>query len=293
MNELITISAYTRLSETQLSEVGILAQTVRETGIDPRVSLEWLAERDGTRMSEWLAHVDGQLIGLLSTAVFGGVLEATLAIAPSAPPTTAQALFAALLEDLPNQPATQVLLLHDRKATQLRQLADTLQLSLDHSEHAMRRPADLPPVIVPNGPLHVHMASEAELPQVAQVSATDWGADLVEVLTQVRNSFARGGVDYYLATLDGTPVSALNIQWLEGRPWVYGFSVSQAYRGRGFGRQTISFALADALARSPGDAFLEVDPGNATAITLYQSLGFAVQQTFDYWAKELVHGKHS
>jgi ribosomal protein S18 acetylase RimI-like enzyme len=293
LNEL-TISSHNRLSEAQITEIGILVQAIRATGSDPRISLEWLAARDSTRVSDWLAYTDQQLVGVLSTSVFGDTVEATLAIAPSGPAYVAEELFGVLVAELPRQGATRMILLHDRMATALRQLAERQQLVYDHSEQVMCRPAALGRMtLVTPTPLSIRKARETEFQLVAHVIAQDWGGNQQEITDSLSKSFVRGGIHYYLATLDDAPVSALNIQWLEGRPWIYGFSVSQAYRGRGFGRQTLSYALADALDHSPGDAYLEVEPNNSIAVKLYQSLGFAVLRTFDYWAKELANGTNT
>jgi ribosomal protein S18 acetylase RimI-like enzyme len=185
------------------------------------------------------------------------------------------------------------MLLHDRAAAALRSMAEGRGLTLDHAEHMMRRPGDLGLPEVPAGPLEVVRASEGQFAEVAQVLAAGWGGDAEALLARIQQSVDREAISYYLARLDGEPVAALNIQILEGRPWVYGFVVIGAHRGRGYGRHTIAAALADALAESPGDSFLEVEPDNTVAVSLYHSLGFAVLRTFDYWAKELPDGTHS
>jgi ribosomal protein S18 acetylase RimI-like enzyme len=292
MSETITVTAYTRLPDAELAAVGALTAAVRASGIDPRLNLEWLASRSGARVADWLAHAGSRLAGVMATENFGDTTEATIAIAPDASPGVADALFAALLEELRRQGIRRALLLHDRGAAPLRRIAETHGLTHDHAELVMRRPGELGVPPVPPGPLAVRVATEAELPLVARVMAADWGGEVEDVLAHLRAGVAQGYL-YYLATFAGQPVAALNLQRIEGRPWIYGFNVLAAYRGRGFGRQTLAAALSETLAADPGDAFLEVEPTNQAAVGLYNSLGFAALRTFDYWAKELADGIHS
>lgn len=293
MHTAVTITAHARLSPEQIAAVGELAAVVRAAGIDPRLNEAWLSARDGSREADWLAWEGARLVGVAATEFFDGTAEATIALLPGAPPETATALYTALRRALPQQGAARLLLLHDRGSAGLRAMAEAHGLVHDHAEHMMRRPADLGIPEVPPGPLQVVRASPEHLPLVAQALAEGWGGSQETLLARITQSMEREAISYYVALLDGQPVSALNIQILEGRPWVYGFVVNPAHRGRGYGRQTIVTALADALTQSPGDAFLEVEPDNDAAVNLYHSLGFAVLRTFDYWAKELPDGTHS
>jgi ribosomal protein S18 acetylase RimI-like enzyme len=58
--------------------------------------------------------------------------------------------------------------------------------------------------------------------------------------------------------------------------WVYDVVVDEAYRGRGYGRQAMLLAEREALARGMTSIGLNVHGRNAVAISLYDSLGYAV-----------------
>jgi ribosomal protein S18 acetylase RimI-like enzyme len=152
----------------------------------------------------------------------------------------------------------------------------------------MRRPAELGTVSLPvSTELVVREATEQDYPAAAELLAGEWGGDLAEVLVRIQEGAARGNTLYYVAALAGEPVAVLNVQQLAGQPWIYGFVVRQAFRGRGLGRQIMLIVLNMILADQPVDIFLEADPYNPPAVNLSQSLGFATMRTFDYWAKEL------
>jgi ribosomal protein S18 acetylase RimI-like enzyme len=284
----ITITAHTRLTEDELGEVEALAEAVRAIGIDPRLNIEWLGRRDGSRLADWLVRANGRLVGAAATESFGDTVEATLLMAPDAPEEVAGALFDTLVRDLPGQGVRRLLFLHDRAAEPLRRLAEARQLTLDHAEIMMRRPAELGTVSLPvSTELVVREATEQDYPAAAELLAGEWGGDLAEVLVRIQEGAARGNTLYYVAALAGEPVAVLNVQQLAGQPWIYGFVVRQAFRGRGLGRQIMLIVLNMILADQPVDIFLEADPYNPPAVNLYQSLGFATMRTFDYWAKEL------
>jgi ribosomal protein S18 acetylase RimI-like enzyme len=58
--------------------------------------------------------------------------------------------------------------------------------------------------------------------------------------------------------------------------WVYDVVVDEAYRGRGYGRQAMLLAEREALARGMTSIGLNVHGQNRVAISLYDSLGYAV-----------------
>jgi ribosomal protein S18 acetylase RimI-like enzyme len=293
MHTPVAITAHAHLPPEQIVAVVELAAAVRATGIDPRLNEAWIGARDGSREADWLAWDGARLVGIAATERFGETVEATIALLPDAPPETAAALYAALCRALPQQGATQLLVLHDRGATMLRALAEAHNLTFDHAEQLMRRPGELGVPAVATGALQIMRAEADLLPAVAQVLTDGWGGDQAATLARIQQSVEREAIRYYVALLDGKPVAALNIQMIEGRPWVYGFVVRESYRGKGYGRQLVVAALVEVLTEAPGDVFLEVDPANTPAIKLYHSLGFAVVRTFYYWAKELPDGTYS
>lgn len=58
--------------------------------------------------------------------------------------------------------------------------------------------------------------------------------------------------------------------------WVYDVVVDEAHRGRGYGRQAMLLAEREARARGMTSIGLNVHGQNSVAISLYDSLGYAV-----------------
>lgn len=286
MSESIAVTSHTCLAAGELVALEALVGELRAAGIDPRVSVEMLSrdERDG--VVAFLAHNGEGLVGAAVPDRFDATIEVTLFMKPGAPPGAIDLLWAAVLDDAVQRHARRVLLLHDRKAPGIGRFAELHGLALDHSELMMQRPAAEGAVQSATSQLDVRRATADDLPIVARITAEEWGS-LENNLARAREAVAGGVTTYYLALNAGQPVAALNIQMLDGRPWVYGFQVRAPLRGRGYGRQVLSAVLAEVWAANPGDLYLEVDPTNTVAVNLYRSLGFVELRTFDYWAKEL------
>lgn len=60
--------------------------------------------------------------------------------------------------------------------------------------------------------------------------------------------------------------------------------VHSDYRGRGIGREFISFILQDALELGATKVALQVDGKNAEAISLYEKIGFRLHHTYEYFS---------
>jgi ribosomal protein S18 acetylase RimI-like enzyme len=81
---------------------------------------------------------------------------------------------------------------------------------------------------------------------------------------------------YYLARLNGNPVGFAMLRgWDEGyQTPSLGLFVTREQQGRGFGRQMVEFCILEAKRLGCPGIRLSVYESNASAVSLYQSLGF-------------------
>jgi ribosomal protein S18 acetylase RimI-like enzyme len=71
----------------------------------------------------------------------------------------------------------------------------------------------------------------------------------------------------------------LAVPYPDGDPtmaWVYSIEVEESHRGRGYGRDAMLLAEAEARRRGMTSVGLNVHGGNTAAISLYNSLGYQV-----------------
>jgi ribosomal protein S18 acetylase RimI-like enzyme len=95
------------------------------------------------------------------------------------------------------------------------------------------------------------------------------------------NENIRNGNAHYLAVVDGVVVGWCDIvpmkKEVSSHCGVLGMGVVEAYRGRGIGLKLIRAALGKAKANGLRRVELEVFHSNATAIALYQKVGFEIE----------------
>lgn len=95
----------------------------------------------------------------------------------------------------------------------------------------------------------------------------------------------------WIAWADAEPVGSLWISLRSRVPFVYGLEVHSAQRGKGYGRAIMLAGEEECRRRGHTQLELNVFGDNATAIALYDSLGYAVisqQMRKDLWKP--VHG---
>ncbi len=89
----------------------------------------------------------------------------------------------------------------------------------------------------------------------------------------------------YISCKDGIPVGVFTFNYEEVDTFLYGVGIVTKYRGKGFGKQMVEFALTEGLAKSD-KVVLDVDSENPTAFHLYKKCGFKIDFQVDYYRCE-------
>ncbi|HAR86062.1 MAG TPA: hypothetical protein DCR69_10055 [Clostridium sp.] len=89
----------------------------------------------------------------------------------------------------------------------------------------------------------------------------------------------------YIAYKEGAPVGVFDFNYEEGHAFLYGVAIAIPYRGKGFGKQLVGFALNEGLKKSD-KVVLDVDSENPTAFNLYKKCGFQIDFQVDYYRYE-------
>jgi ribosomal protein S18 acetylase RimI-like enzyme len=104
-----------------------------------------------------------------------------------------------------------------------------------------------------------------------------------ESAAQVTDRLAASTDGEGLVGLDGgMVVGTLRITTTSKRSMIYGFVIDNQQRSRGLGTRMLDAALARLSATGVTEVGLEVDPGNAPAVRLYQAFGFETVTTYRY-----------
>jgi ribosomal-protein-alanine N-acetyltransferase len=131
--------------------------------------------------------------------------------------------------------------------------------------------------VAPGGlPLWVRTVTEADLPELHRLDQEIFKKEAYPyfVLRQFYDLYRDDlfvlddGAEFHGYVLAGTTPD-------KSRSWILGLAIHQQWRGHGLGRRLMAESLRRLRAQGVGEVWLTVEPANATAITLYASLGFA------------------
>ena len=86
----------------------------------------------------------------------------------------------------------------------------------------------------------------------------------------------------YIAYNNDIPVGVFDYNYEEGDAFLYGVAIQSDYRGKGFGKQLIGFALEEGL-KKRNKIVLDVDSNNPIAFNLYKKCGFKIDFQVDYY----------
>ncbi len=123
--------------------------------------------------------------------------------------------------------------------------------------------------------LRIRAATEEDLPHIVRLDAEAFPADPYPyfVLRQLLASFP----DFVFVVEDGEDLGGyvLSTPPNAAQSWILSLGIAPDLRGQGLGRQLMTHILTHLRAEGVHSVSLSVEPGNDTAVALYESLGFA------------------
>ena len=273
------------LTDTELADARALADICASyEDIDLRIGWSVLQGRASDAPQDFLFYQDGALIGFLSLygvgtdeAEGGGMVH---------PRHRRKGVFTALVAAARatcRQHSTDVLAFAcDRRSDAAKAFCESTAAAHAFSEHLMKleSPAAIAP---PSGQLDFHRATPADSIAIAEIIAEDAGMDVTMFRQVVAGGIETGARQYYVAKAGDATVGTINVDVIDGLPYIYGFVIRPEQRGRGYGKQMLSSTIADIIAERPQPILLEVETDNARALKLYQSFGFTIIRTYDYY----------
>ena len=276
------------LTEVELANAKALADICASyEELDLRLGWSALLERVSDAPQDFLFYEDGALIGFLSLygvgsdeAEGGGMVH---------PRHRRKGVFTALVAAAAaacrRHGTDSLTLACDRRSDAGKAFFEATGAAHTFSEHLMR--LDAPAAIVPpDGRLDVHRARPADAGAIAAIVAEDAEMDESLFRQMVAGSIASGARQYYVARAGDEAIGTINVDVIDGDPYIYGFVIKPDRRGQGYGKQVLAATIADIIAERPQPIFLEVETNNAPALGLYHAFGFTIVRTYDYYRVE-------
>ena len=154
----------------------------------------------------------------------------------------------------------------------------------DHIEYSLRfQSADQDARLAVPAGLTLVRATEADLPDMARVSAESFSEEAERALHFMTLALSSDTRVQYLARFQDMPVAIGAVGYSDGEATIYGLGVLPRLQGMGIGRGLIALLLREIAAHGEKDILIEVNSDNANALHLYQSCGFAIEATYGYY----------
>jgi ribosomal protein S18 acetylase RimI-like enzyme len=277
------------LNDVELADARALADICASyEDIDLRIGWSALQGRASDAPQDFLYYQDGALLGFLSLfGVGAGEAEGGGMVHPRYRRKGVFTALVAAARAICRQHNTSALVLVcDRRSDGAKAFFESLGAAHTFSEHLMK--LESPAAIVPpDGRLDFHRARPADAAAIAAIIAEDAGMDVTLFRQVVAGDVETGARQYYVAKAGGETIGTINVDVIDGAPYIYGFVIRPEHRGRGYGKQMLACTIADIVAERPQPIFLEVETDNTPALGLYHAFGFTITRTYDYYRVEI------
>jgi ribosomal protein S18 acetylase RimI-like enzyme len=252
-------------------------------GLHMRIDVGALRQRSGDEANDFLYYEDNRLVGYLFVEGWGSRDREIMGMVH--PDYRRRGIFGSLLaaarKECRISDVHKMILVCERASQSGQAFVQAIGAHLEFSEHEMVLGTFRERRNVHEG-LDIRQADRNDLKAIISILSTDSGND-DSISRWVTKLFDDQSSRFYLATLGGKPLGCLRLDDMSDQIGIYAFEVRLGYRGRGYGRQMLEEAIRSIRAETQKSIMLDVETDNTNAIGLYQSCGFEIKTTYDYY----------
>lgn len=273
------------LTQTELTDIQQLADLCNTyEGLDLKLNWNVLRERPQTELNDFLYYENGVLIGYLALFSFNPQEAEISGMVDPAHRHKGMftTLFKAAREECQHRKFPTLLFIVEHASQSGKAFVESLGVQYHHTEYKMvleepRIPSSF------DERLHFRRAVREDAPAMAHITARSFDMAEHEIDWYVEHVMDNSSRHCYVGLLDGTPIGKLDVSFESDEAAIYGFGVLPEYRGKGYGRQILARTIQEILASGQWHTWLEVATENEHALALYQSCGFKVTGSYDYY----------
>lgn len=248
-----------------------------------RIDVGALRRRQGDEANDFLYYEDNRLVGYLFVEGWGSRDREIMGMVH--PDYRRRGIFSSLLaaarKECRMRDVRKMILVCEHTSQSGLAFVQAIGAHLEFSEHEMVLGTFRERGNVHEG-LDIRQANRTDLDAIISILATDSG-NKDSISRWVTKQFDDQSSRFYLARLDGKPLGCLRLDDMSDQIGIYAFEVRLGYRGRGYGRQMLEEAIRSIRAETQKSIMLDVETDNTNAIGLYQSCGFEIKTTYDYY----------
>jgi len=238
-------------------------------------------------MKEFLYYENEILVGYLGTSNFGGdKIEVSGMVHPKFRRRGIFKKLYLLAKEEWQKTSSEVLVLCDH--TSIAGLAFINHIGAEYvsSEYKMSLNRKILPKAATNG-IKLRLAAREDMPELYRQDSIYFGLLENEVktenVTEEIDIPLEDDAKNYLAEIEGRIIGKIRITLSDTEGFIYGFGVLPEHRGKGYGREILSYALNIIREKHIENIFLEVATENKNALGLYESCGFEEISVMDYY----------
>jgi len=254
--------------------------------INIQISLDYTLNVDSKGNNLFLAFEEEQLIGVLSMFM---PRESEAEIQAFTHPNDRQkgvfkSLLKAACESLAKYIPLSLLFVCDSKSLSGIKTMNALNALYDFSEYALSRKSTDPDIIItPNQDFSVRVALPSESVTLAQMRSATFDESLEVSTERIHQVFSLSHRTQYVAVLQDKIIGIATSSIEQLTTFIVGFGILPEDQGKGYGKQFLSQLISLLHHQGHDHLTLEVDSLNEPAFRLYQSCGFKVMTSIDYY----------
>ncbi len=113
----------------------------------------------------------------------------------------------------------------------------------------------------------------------------EWEQDTVQEMLEL--SLEASDTLTFLLCLKGTAIGTISLHLGSKDASVYGFGIRERYRGEGYGKVFLVWAISALKAMGREKVVLQVESESREALQLYKTFGFVIAEQYDYHYKKI------
>ncbi|PAF20340.1 hypothetical protein CHH49_16275 [Terribacillus saccharophilus] len=269
------------LAIEQLKEIKALQQVVeRYDSIDLKLNWDMLENRKEEEQTDFLSYDSGQLVGFLGLYSFGSKIEVCGMVHPD---YRRKGTFGRLFQN--SHPALEkarhILLNVPANSESGKLWLDSITCTYEESEYMMKWEGKELPDLDESICLRPSFKEDIEMKIKLDVVCFDFQAEEAKMYNDrlEKDGFQK---EFFMIEVEDNTVGKIRIHHEKERSEIYGFAVLPEFQGKGYGGKALREAVRMEAQRGQS-VYLEVQPENEKALSLYTSTGFIKESQQDYY----------
>lgn len=232
-------------------------------------------------INEFLYYTDNKLIGYLGIANFDGrTAEINGMVHPE---WRRKGIFNKLYElakdECRKRGFDKILLLCDDKSEPAKEFIKSTGANYAFSEYKMKHTGIN--AGMESGELILRKAKNSDGEEIGRIDSISFGEPNIHIANPEEEE--KHNRITYMIELEGKTIGKIRINSYEDLSYIYGFGILPEHRGKGYGREALSIALAIIKKNNINNVYLDVVAGNSRALNLYKSCGFVQESVMNYY----------